>query len=123
MMYRMHAIPPYYWKAIRATVCIKCMHGGNTGVCRLDPPLECPLQLYFPFLVDVVSGIPRDTISEYVREVRLLTCSQCKHQTVNGNCVLTAEMHCALDEYFPLVLETIGVSRDIVTQYNGDSRE
>jgi hypothetical protein len=96
-----------YWQAVRAKVCEKCIDGDGHGNCRLDPSIECALQKYFPLIVDTVRRIKSDQMEDYVRELRLITCAQCKYQTVNGYCIVRDQVDCALDRYFPLVVEAI----------------
>ena len=43
----------------------------------------------------------------YIRELRLITCAECGYQTVTGNCRLREDVDCALDRYFPLIIEAI----------------
>ena len=96
-----------YWQAIRAKVCAKCIDGDGFGNCRLDPAIECALKLYLPLIVEAVSRATSDDMEGYVRELRAITCAQCSQQSVNGYCLLRKEVDCALDRYFPLVVEAI----------------
>ena len=96
-----------YWQAIRTKVCTKCIDGDGFGNCRLDPAIECALQQYLPLIVQAVSQVKSAEMEDYIRELRAITCTQCSRQSVNGYCMLRNEVDCALDRYFPLVVEAI----------------
>jgi hypothetical protein len=96
-----------YWSVIKEKICGKCIDGDGSGNCRLDPSIDCALQQHLPFIVNVVNHIKSDKIDDYIRELRLVVCERCKYQTVNGYCALRTEVDCALDRYFPLVIEAI----------------
>ncbi len=96
-----------YWQAIQAKVCMKCIDGDGAGNCRLDPGIECALQQYLPLIVEAVNRVQSDEMSDYVRELRAITCAECSHQSRNGYCLLRKDVDCALDRYFPLVVEAI----------------
>ena len=95
------------WQAIREKVCVKCLDGDGHGNCRLDPSLQCPLQEYLPLIVNAVNRVSSDRVADYVEELRGIVCAQCKYEKVNGACAMRKEVDCALDRYFPLVIEAI----------------
>ena len=96
-----------YWQAIREKVCLKCVDGDGSGNCRLDPVVECAIQQYLPLIVQAVGRVASEEMEDYVRALRAITCAQCSHQSVNGYCMLRKDVDCALDRYFPLVVEAI----------------
>jgi hypothetical protein len=96
-----------YMQAIRAKVCTKCIDGDGFGNCRLDPAIECALLQHLPLIVEAVSRVTSEEMEDYVRELRAITCAQCSHESINGYCMLRKEVDCALDRYFPLVVEAI----------------
>lgn len=96
-----------YWQAISEKICIKCIDGDGHGNCRIDPAIECALQKYLPMIVHAVERVNSDEVSDYVVELRGIVCAQCTHQTINGKCTLREDVDCALDRYFPLVIDAI----------------
>ncbi len=96
-----------YWQAIRQKVCVKCLDGDGYGNCRLDPSRDCAVLGYLPQIVEAVSRTKSRNMDEYVLALRQSVCSQCKYQLTDGHCVLRTEVDCALDRYFPLIVEAI----------------
>jgi hypothetical protein len=96
-----------YMQAIREKVCAKCIDGDGAGNCRLDPVIDCAIREHLPLIVQAVSRVTSEEMEDYVRELRAITCAQCSHESVNGYCMLRKEVDCALDRYFPLVVEAI----------------
>ena len=99
--------PRDYWQAIHEKVCMNCIDSDGHGNCRLDPAVECALQMHLPLIIQVVNKITSSSMDDYVRELRAIVCNRCKYETVNGTCGLRAEVDCALDRYFPLVVQAI----------------
>ncbi len=95
------------WHAIRERVCVRCLDGDGFGNCRLDASLDCPLREYFPKIIPLIQQIKSESIDEYARELRQIICAECQYQSVSGTCNLRDEVECALDRYFPLVIESI----------------
>jgi hypothetical protein len=96
-----------YWQAIRQKVCAKCLDGDGYGNCRLDPSLDCGVLEYLPKIVEAVSRVKSKDINDYVVELRGMVCTQCKYQKADGNCDLRKEIDCALDRYFPMIIDAI----------------
>ncbi len=96
-----------YWEAIRTKVCSNCINSDGYANCRLDPTMQCALQPYLALIVKAVNRVRSDRLDDYVSEVRAIVCAQCKYQSLTGKCLLRTELDCALDRYFPLVVEAI----------------
>lgn len=96
-----------YWTAIQTKVCSKCIDGDGNGNCRLPSFIKCPLRLHLPLLVGVVERTNSANMEDYTRELRAIVCADCEYQGVNGYCALRTEVECALNRYFPLVIEAI----------------
>ncbi len=95
------------WQALREEVCVRCVDGDGHGNCRIDPAIECPLQTHLPEIVELVRETGSDSMIDYVRELRLIACARCQYQSAGGSCNLREDVGCALDRYFPLIVETI----------------
>lgn len=96
-----------YWQAIQENVCARCVDSDGAGNCRLDSSVECPLLKYLPLIVNAVHRVTSDRVDDYVVELRDIVCAQCRHQSPDGKCALRSQVDCALDRYFPLVIEAI----------------
>jgi hypothetical protein len=96
-----------YWKAIEAKVCVKCIDGDGAGNCRLDPAIACALQQYLPLIVRAVERVSSDRVEDYIAELRGIVCAQCIHEAPGGRCMVREQVDCALDRYFPLVIDAI----------------
>ena len=96
-----------YQEAIRLKVCARCIDGDGHGNCRLDPSANCPLLEYLPLIVSAVSRVNSNRVEDYVAELRGIVCAQCVHESADGTCVRRKEVECALDRYFPLVIQAI----------------
>src|SRR5512146_2320174 len=93
------------WDTVRQKVCRKCIDGDGRGGCRLPIDDSCGLDTFFPEIVQTVSSIHSDSYQVYVDALRANICSKCEHQFDNGACKKRDALECALDRYFPVVLD------------------
>ncbi len=96
-----------YWNEIQERICRKCVDGDGTGRCLVDPNVGCVLQTQLPLIISTVAKVKSDLVADYTAELRAIVCGQCAHQAVDGSCAVRADLACALDRYFPLVVEII----------------
>jgi hypothetical protein len=96
-----------YWESMRARICTKCIDGDGHGNCRLPAGVFCALESFFPELVSTVIGVQAVTYNDYVAALRANVCANCKHQQLNGMCSKRETLECALDRYYPIVIEII----------------
>lgn len=96
----------HYWEPLRQRVCAKCIDGDGKGNCRLPHGEACALEAFLPELVTIVSTVKADSYQKYVEALRATVCAQCDHQ-VSGRCNKRETLECALDRYFPVVLEVM----------------
>jgi hypothetical protein len=97
----------YYWDLIQQRVCSKCIDGDRRGACRIGPERECSLKKYFPQIPDIVSSVQSQSIEPYETKLRNTICAICVHQSPDGVCSVRNDVECALDRYFPLIVEVI----------------
>ncbi|HXG01338.1 MAG TPA: hypothetical protein VNL69_11130 [Bacteroidota bacterium] len=95
------------WQALQQRVCVKCLDGNGQGGCRVSHDGFCALKVYFPAIIDVVNSVQSTSILPYEEQLRRRVCSTCKMQSPDGTCVLREHVDCALDRYFPLIVEVI----------------
>lgn len=96
-----------YWQAVQENVCPRCVDSDGTGECRMGTGQCCNIRGHLPKVVDVVNGTYSSTMDPYVEQLRAVVCSQCEHQDTHGVCSRRDEVDCALDRYFPLVVQVI----------------
>lgn len=96
-----------YWQALQKRICVKCLDADARGNCYISKDGFCALKSYFPKIVDVVNSVYSDSIVPYEELLRTRVCHECKHERKDGTCKLREEVECALDRYFPLIVEVI----------------
>jgi hypothetical protein len=96
-----------YWQEVKQRVCMKCIDSDGYGNCLINPSIDCALELYFPRIVEVVSSVKSDSVDVYVQALRKKVCGECRYERDDGTCPLRTEVECALDRYFPLVIQAI----------------
>ena len=95
-----------YWDVLQAAVCRKCIDGNGTGACLVSGG-ECAVKKYLPQILDVVDTTSSTSIDAYEAQLRLKVCGQCRHQSPYGACSLRNHVECALDRYFPLIVQLV----------------
>ncbi|HLF13814.1 MAG TPA: universal stress protein [Bacteroidota bacterium] len=103
-------IMPYeerYLEEIRQRVCMKCIDRTPSGLCVASTYDSCAINRYLPEIIDIVLTTPGDNLDAYVARLREKVCSVCQHQSPDGHCDMRDDVECALDRYFPLVIEAI----------------
>ena len=94
-----------YWELIESKICSKCVDGDGSGGCRVKTGVECPLKKYFPQILSVVGSVYGHSIEPYEKVLRNKICGVCVHESPDGICPMRNEVDCALDRYFPLIVE------------------
>ena len=46
-----------YLHALRQNVCADCLHQSTDGTCTVRTQVDCPLDRYFPMIIDVIQGV------------------------------------------------------------------
>ena len=96
-----------YWEAIQQKICSKCVDGDGKGNCLIGRERECALEVFFPHILEVVRSVSSPSIAPYEDRLRSKICALCIHQKPSGICTVRDEVECALDRYFPLIVEVI----------------
>ncbi len=96
-----------HWQEVRTRICHKCMDGDSHGNCRLPVGETCALESFFPELVDTISKVHSTSYDDYVKALRLNICRTCAHQLSDGECFKRNALECALDRYYPLLIEIV----------------
>jgi hypothetical protein len=96
-----------YWQAVSAKVCIKCIDADSNGHCRIGNERECGLKIHFPKIVETILSVESDKLEPYVLALRQTVCANCEYQSADGTCTVRTQIDCALDRYFPMIVDVI----------------
>jgi hypothetical protein len=95
-----------YLEALEAVICRKCVDSDGRGTC-LIADRECAVKKFLPQILDVVGSTNSTSIDAYEAQLRKTVCNHCAHQSLDGVCSLRNDIDCALDRYFPLIVQVI----------------
>ena len=101
-----------YWSVIQSRICKRCVDGNGYGDCRLPEGEECRLHHFLPDIIRTVTETRSDKIEEYVARLRKNICAICDYQAPDQVCLKRNQLECALDRYFPLVVEIIEMIKE-----------
>lgn len=93
-------------QSIRTKVCAHCIERTGRGMCGTQQREDCALNRFLPEIVGIVNVVKSDSLHDYVHELRSKICVSCKDNQ-EGVCGLRNSLECALDRYFPLVVEAV----------------
>jgi nucleotide-binding universal stress UspA family protein len=96
-----------YLQAIRQKVCTKCIDRTSSGLCAASTYEACAINRYLPEIIEIVLTTPGTGTEAGIARLRETICSVCHHQSPDGRCDLRDDVECALDRYFPLIVEAI----------------
>ena len=99
--------PEKYWEALQSKICTKCVDGNGKGECLVAGTESCMLKTHFPLVLSAVNSVYSPSIEPYEEQLRKSVCVQCASQSREGVCSQRENVACALDRYFPLIVEVI----------------
>jgi len=71
----------------------------------------CALEAFLPEIVEIVTTVRSKSFEPYIDLLRGSICVQCDHQLAGGQCAKRESLDCALDRYYPTVLEVLESAR------------
>ncbi len=92
--------------ALRERICTVCVEAAADGCCGLPAGVACPLLSRLDDVIAVVADRSAPNIDPYIARLREIVCETCETDE-RGNCRRRNRLECALDMYFPLVIEVI----------------
>lgn len=104
-------IDEQYWPIIQAKICSRCIDAGPGAECRIGGKQECSIRHFLPQIVEIIRSVESTSIIPYETLLRNKICSVCAHQSADGVCLARNDVECALDRYFPLIVEVIEEAR------------
>lgn len=96
-----------YLEEMLARICPKCVDGDGKGNCLLPRGTTCRMKQFFPMVLDLVRSTQGTSMEPYEAALRSSVCSMCVSQSSDGRCVLRDDVDCALDRYFPLIVQAV----------------
>jgi len=96
-----------YWEALQAQVCRTCQDADAKGGCQISGGRECAIKMYLKEILDVVNSVYSPSMEPYEEALRTKVCAKCASQTSDAHCGLRQDSRCALDRYFPLIVQVI----------------
>jgi hypothetical protein len=96
-----------YLDELLSRICPKCVDGDGEGDCRIAQGRECAIRRFYPQIVEVVRSTYSTSMVPYEAALRAKICTVCVHQAADGKCALRDDVECALDRYFPLIVQVI----------------
>ncbi len=92
---------------LRASMCPSCTRYTADHRCSLPDDRECSLFRNLDKIVDIVRRTQSERVSDYELPLRESVCSACHHEDDHGCCPIRDDVDCALDAYFPMIIEAI----------------
>ena len=94
-------------KELRARICPNCVRMKRDGSCSLPADRPCSLFRNLEEIVEIVKSTHSRRIDPYVDTLRVQVCDACHFQDDHGQCPCREDVDCALDTYYPLIVEVI----------------
>jgi hypothetical protein len=92
---------------VRRRVCAACKERTVESICGREEPGQCSLFALFPLVVEAIAATDSGNAQDYVDAIREHVCGVCIDQRLDGSCPERDSQACALDGYFPQVIEAI----------------
>jgi len=101
----------FYRELIEERICSHCIDAGEGGMCHISIRQECAVQRFIPGIIEAIESVESPAMEPYENMLRRIVCESCAHQSSNGKCIVRDELDCALDRYFPLIVQVIEEAR------------
>lgn len=92
---------------LRASLCPRCARYTSAHGCSLPETRKCAIFGNLPEIINVVRRTHSWRIDPYADTLRLRVCAVCRHEDDHGSCPMRENLDCALDAYFPLIVDEI----------------
>lgn len=92
---------------LRENICRVCIYETSGGGCDLRKDIDCPILSRVGRIIEVVKQVEDSRIDPYVERLREVICAECRMQDDEGHCIMRDQPDCALNDYFPLVVEIV----------------
>ncbi|MBX3395535.1 MAG: hypothetical protein KF841_09215 [Phycisphaerae bacterium] len=92
---------------LRNSLCPKCVRFTRNHGCSLPKDRMCSVFKNIGDLVTIVRSTHARQIEPYATVLREQVCAACHYEDGHGNCPCRIDLDCALDVYYPLIVDTI----------------
>lgn len=92
---------------LQNSLCPGCVRYTRTHGCSLPKDRMCSVFKNLDDLVTIVRSTHSRSIEPYATVLREQICAACHYEDGHGNCPCRTDLDCALDLYYPLIVETI----------------
>lgn len=65
------------------------------------------LETHFSPVLEMLAELKSHSMEPYVNALRTTVCLRCEHASSDGSCRKRDHLECALDRYYPLVIEKV----------------
>lgn len=96
-----------YFNALKENICCLCVDSDDRGSCTLREDEHCAIQLFLADIVAVAQKSDTNDTEKFKRALNEKICANCKAAENGEFCYLREDANCALDRYFPKIMETI----------------
>jgi len=96
-----------YLKAIKEKVCTVCVDSDDTGKCLMTDDELCAVEMNIDKIVTAINSIQSENYDDYYEALHNYVCISCKNENTDGSCNLRNDANCALDRYFPHIVDVI----------------
>jgi hypothetical protein len=93
--------------ALRGRICPTCVRYTSSGGCSLPKDRPCSLFENLEKVVDIVTRTHCERIDPYIDVLRDEVCAACHFEDDHGSCPCRNNLDCALDTYYPLIVEVV----------------
>ena len=92
---------------LREKICPNCVRRTRDGGCSLPEDRPCSLFANLDEIIEIVRQTRSSQIDPFVNTLRERVCGACHFQDDHGQCPCRQDVDCALDTYYPLIVEEI----------------
>jgi len=92
---------------LRECVCPSCARFTRQRTCSLPPDRECSLFKNLDKITGIVLRTHSRDIGPYAEALRQEVCAVCHFEDSHRYCPMREGVDCALDSYFPLIVDEI----------------
>ncbi len=94
-------------KLLRDDICGICDEAEANGKCVERDSGGCSLFQLFPLVAQTINETTSDDINVYLHAIREKVCTVCLNGPADSACAKRIEARCALDQFLPLIIDTI----------------
>ena len=109
-------------RKLRETICPTCYRFTSERTCSLPKDRSCSLFGNLEGVVDDVRSTHSPRIDPYVDVLREQVCARCHFEDDHGSCPCREDLDCALNVYFPLIVDTIEIELAAQSRANAKAR-